>query len=210
MKLVHLMGCSLAALLLAAGSSDCLAQPHGYSAASGPPTYWPGNGHYYQVWQWNGPVGSVWTWQEAKVFAENLCHQGLQGYLATITSQAEADWIGGANELRFAGLLGAQAQTAGEYVWACGPAHELGTPVSFYGSYVGDEGYPSDCLPVSRLYFVDRIYHAEPDWVRRVETGFRCSPLSDARFLVEFSDSTLCPVPLDETTWGRIKSHYKP
>jgi len=47
------------------------------------PVQWTGNGHYYQYFS-----DELLTWQEAKVRAESL-----GGYLVTITSQEENDWI---------------------------------------------------------------------------------------------------------------------
>lgn len=48
------------------------------------PVLWSGNGHYYEYTD----VGGVLFWDDAKVFAE-----AKGGYLATVTSVEEDDWI---------------------------------------------------------------------------------------------------------------------
>lgn len=47
----------------------------------------PGNGHYYALMQ------AELSWQDAKSSAESLTYLGMHGYLATITSEAEEDFI---------------------------------------------------------------------------------------------------------------------
>lgn len=71
------------AVIVATGFSSCLsAAPVLWSSADG------GNDHYYElVLQSNLP------WQSAKTLAEASSYLGASGYLATITSQAENDFI---------------------------------------------------------------------------------------------------------------------
>ncbi len=52
------------------------------------PTCWSGNGHCYE-----NITDDLITWQDAKIAAENLTFKGVRGHLATITSQAEQDFI---------------------------------------------------------------------------------------------------------------------
>jgi hypothetical protein len=67
-------------------------------AAYAEPIYFAGTGHYYER------VETTTDWQTARDLAEGLTFMGMQGRLATITSQAENDflqanfaagWIGG-------------------------------------------------------------------------------------------------------------------
>ena len=51
-----------------------------------------GNGHWYQVVENTDPHG-VWTWNDANDFASSASHNGMQGHLATITSEAENDFV---------------------------------------------------------------------------------------------------------------------
>lgn len=58
------------------------------SAAFAAPVQWSGNGHYYER------VEEVnLTWNEAKAHAESRTHLGQSGYLVTITSPGEQDFI---------------------------------------------------------------------------------------------------------------------
>tara|TARA_Y100000815_G_scaffold275597_1_gene315087 strand:- start:11111 stop:13648 length:2538 start_codon:yes stop_codon:yes gene_type:complete len=98
------------------------AQPSGerqFSISVGDANYLPSTGHYYEYISAN----SI-RWDDAKTAAEIKTYFGLQGYLATLTSQAEADfsgeqaggvgWIGGTDEAQ-----------EGVWRWATGP--EAGT-----------------------------------------------------------------------------------
>ena len=64
------------------------------------------------------------TWQQAKTAAENRTFYGRQGYLATLTSQEEADFAG--KQASGAGWIGgSDEETEGEWKWVTGP--EAGT-----------------------------------------------------------------------------------
>lgn len=64
------------------------------------------------------------TWQQAKIAAENRTFYGRQGYLATLTSQEEADFAG--KQASGAGWIGgSDEETEGEWKWVTGP--EAGT-----------------------------------------------------------------------------------
>lgn len=90
-----------------------------FSLTLGEANYLPSTGHYYQYI----PSSGI-SWSAAFTAANNSNYYGLQGYLATILSQEEADlcgeqaastgWIGGSDE-----------ETEGVWKWMNGP--ELGT-----------------------------------------------------------------------------------
>ena len=85
--------------------------------------YFSGNGHYYEI------VNETKTWPEAKALAEASTKYGLTGYLATITSEAENDflenkigadaWIGGSDSSTY--TSNSHAVTEGTWEWVSGP-----------------------------------------------------------------------------------------
>ena len=97
--------------------------------------YFPGNGHMYEVVD----AGSGISWEDAKSAAEARTKNGAAGYLATVTSQSENDYI--APRLSGSGWFGASdSVTEGDWKWVTGP--EVGT--SFWaglgnGSTVNDQ-----------------------------------------------------------------------
>lgn len=81
------------------------------------------NGHYYEYVE----ATSI-TWTNARTAAASRTNLGLQGYLATLTSQPENDFI--ANKLQGQGWIGASddpsvGASEGQWRWVTGP--EAGT-----------------------------------------------------------------------------------
>lgn len=75
----------------------------------------PSTGHYYM---YVPDVGI--SWSQAKIAAENLQFFGIQGYLATITSEEEAQLSGAQSE--GTGWIGASdAEQEGSWKWVTGP-----------------------------------------------------------------------------------------
>lgn len=91
-----------------------------FSITVGEANFLPATGHYYE---YVADEGISWT--AAQVAASNRTYFGLQGYLATLTSQVEADFSG--SQAQGVGWIGASdAATEGEWLWVTGP--EAGTP----------------------------------------------------------------------------------
>lgn len=110
-----------------------------------------GVNHYYEVV--SGPL----SWTAAKLAAENRTFQGMTGYLATLTSQAENDfvrekliadaWMGASDDyLLINAATGTttyanQAAAEGHWYWVTGPekgsriSDGNGNPVTVNGSY---------------------------------------------------------------------------
>ena len=86
--------------------------------------YFSGNGHYYEVVQSNGI-----DWDDAKTAAEASTLYGLTGYLVTITSSAENDfvsskvnqnaWMGASDDSNY--TSNTHATTEGTWEWVSGP-----------------------------------------------------------------------------------------
>ncbi|WP_445748051.1 Ig-like domain-containing protein [Polaribacter sp.] len=81
--------------------------------------YLPETGHFYRFISAN-----LITWSNAKIAAENQIYYGRRGYLATLTSQIEADFAG--KQASGAGWIGgSDEETEGVWKWMTGP--EAGT-----------------------------------------------------------------------------------
>lgn len=77
----------------------------------------PDNGHYYELVKTEGVL-----WKRALALAESRRYKGMRGYLVTITSKAENDFLvrnfGGTGRA-WAG--GSDAASEGNWKWVCGP-----------------------------------------------------------------------------------------
>jgi gliding motility-associated-like protein len=90
-----------------------------FSLTTDDANYLPQTGHFYRFISANGI-----TWANAKVAAENQFYYGRRGYLATLTSQIEADFAG--KQASGAGWIGgSDEETEGVWKWMTGP--EAGT-----------------------------------------------------------------------------------
>jgi hypothetical protein len=78
--LIVVIGCGVSA-----SSSTVLAAPILWPVHAG------GNGHYYEFR--GGQSSQFVTWPQARLLAENSQFRGVQGHLATITSQAEWEFL---------------------------------------------------------------------------------------------------------------------
>ena len=79
----RLTTCLTIGFALACGASTCFGTPIQWTISSG------GNGHWYDV----KLVGDSVTWDNARIAASDQSFEGNIGYLVTITSQAENDFI---------------------------------------------------------------------------------------------------------------------
>ncbi|WP_168194060.1 Ig-like domain-containing protein [Pontibacter sp. SGAir0037] len=87
-----------------------------------------GNGHYFEYVMVRGI-----TWKQARVEAEKRTYKGLQGYLATMSSKDENDFVKA--KLRGEGWIGASdEEQEGVWKWMTGP--EAGTQFSRQGQAV--------------------------------------------------------------------------
>lgn len=90
-----------------------------FSLTIGDANYLPETDHFYQFISNRGI-----TWSNAKIAAETQFYYGRRGYLATLTSQIEADFAG--KQASGAGWIGgSDEETEGVWKWVTGP--EAGT-----------------------------------------------------------------------------------
>ncbi len=98
------------------------------------------NGHFYEY------VSTTGSWTTAKTSAASRTYLGLNGYLATITSQEENDfiklklsadaWVGASDDVTHinaatgATTYASQAAAEGKWYWVTGPVGEIGTQFS--------------------------------------------------------------------------------
>lgn len=137
--MVRMLGLLMAVSVLSWGSGVSAA-PIQWTFAEG------GNGHWYEEFDVD------LDWQAARIFAESKTHLGLQGYLVTITSGPERDFLiaqGLPNTSTSHGpraWLGAYQETAspkyaepeGGWTWITGEAWDF----TSWG-----QGEPSECCP---------------------------------------------------------------
>ncbi|WP_435923517.1 S-layer homology domain-containing protein [Paenibacillus sp. DYY-L-2] len=113
------------------------------------------NGHFYEFVN----TGTSITWHAAQKAAEARTYFGRQGYLVTITSASENDfvkskaqglgWIGGKDIARpektsngVTTAVGAHQKGTGDWRWVTGPEglEDGGKGLQFYSGYYGDGG----------------------------------------------------------------------
>ena len=115
------------------------------------------NGHYYEY------VPGSYTWAQAKSAAAQRTYFGLQGYLATITTQTENEfvrsklsadaWVGGSDDFNHIYNVGSttkkyssQSAAEGKWHWVTGPesgqqfSNGNGSPVTSSGMYANWNG----------------------------------------------------------------------
>ena len=79
----------------------------------------PDNGHFYQL------ITTAMDWATAQTNAASLTLNGLQGYLATVTSEAEWAFVHTINGEQLSWVGGSDAAVEGQWQWLTGP--EAGT-----------------------------------------------------------------------------------
>ncbi|MBR27142.1 MAG: hypothetical protein CML46_09410 [Rhodobacteraceae bacterium] len=106
-----LRGVALAGFALGAASTAASALPVQWSVGSG------GNGHWYEL------VSASHTWSSARNAALSSSHLGMTGYLATVTSAAEYDFLTtSVNPGQTTAFLGGSDEgVEGAWLWMDGP-----------------------------------------------------------------------------------------
>ena len=104
------------------------------NSASAVPTYWGGNGHYYEL------ITGNFTFGQALTQAASMSHLGETGHLVTITSAAEQTFLNGLTGSTLYYIGAADTGTEGDWKWVAGP--EAGE--SFWISGTTQPGYYSN------------------------------------------------------------------
>ncbi len=100
-------------------SANDVTEEKTFSLTVGDANYLPSTDHFYEFIADEGI-----TWLQAKAAAENRTYYDRKGYLATLTSQEEANFAG--KQAAGAGWIGgSDEETEGEWKWVTGP--EAGT-----------------------------------------------------------------------------------
>jgi hypothetical protein len=171
-----------------------------------------GNGHWYElVGDFANYPDDVWSWQDSKVLAEGRVHLGVNGHLATITSEAENQfildnffpvgdwwgptWIGLTDSEEYGGTESfdygwPDRQTKG-WVWV------TGEPVEY------TNWYPDDITPAN--------YRDEQDFVgigsqwndHSYWTSWLSGTAGHGRFIVEY-DAHVIPEPCTLIIWSLL------
>ncbi len=168
-----------------------------------------GTVHYYRRVGVTFTNGEWLTWDQAEAWAEASTFAGRPGYLATITSAAEMNWMNDQFWITGAGtLLGALGDpTNGEWRWVVGP--EAGLPVNFLavpGQTCAGGGARTRLVISSGAYwsktpnaglFVDYFWW----W------GGACQDASGPHMTVEYGGAL--PTHALNSSWGNLKSKYR-
>jgi len=182
----RLLAGALAAGLLSTLPSAASAQLVQWSTAGG------GNGHWYQYVSATSIFAPV-SFGTALAAAQSSTHLGLQGYLATVTSQAEQDFLNGAFSYLFGfgavstTWLGASdADVEGEWRWLGGP--EAGQLAS-YTNWLPGHPIGGDDFDLMALYIGAASTPATFGWASLRSTDGALG------YLIEYSGTSVPTVP---------------
>jgi len=156
------------------------------------PIEWPesegGNGHFYEA------EIAAWDWATNRVYAESLIWAGKHGYLATITSEEEhlfiLDRLGGFSGYWLGGYqTGSGPEPDGGWAWVTGETW----------SYTNwSDGEPND--DGAEGYLMTVWWNTSNQWN---DEGY--TPYEVHGIIIEYGSTS---VPLETSTWGRVKSIY--
>lgn len=179
------------------------------------PLQWAGNGHYYELVKKDGMTPALGvSWGAARDGAAAKSYLGLQGYLATLTSQGENDFVLTSFDdfTSFTGAWIAAIEPANDGTWTWGAGPESGevfshfaTPVT-YANWGGAE--PNNQQPTEDYGAIALFPHtgggiAEGEWF---DSQFVPNLLTDpiVGYIVEYSIPTCCPGNADKATPGSV------
>ncbi|WP_190811532.1 proprotein convertase P-domain-containing protein [Flagellimonas sp. S3867] len=182
--------------ILAVEYSSSAGSPTGtrqFSITPGTANFLPPTGHYYEFIANPGI-----TWTAARDAAALRTYFGLQGYLATLTSQAEADFSG--SQAQGVGWIGgSDATTEGVWNWVTGP--EAGT--NFWNGGVGgstpnfafwNSGEPNNAGNEDYAHITDPSVTTTPGSWNDLPNAGGGGPYAPQGYIVEYGGTTGDPV----------------
>lgn len=178
---------ALLSMLLSLASLGVLAAPVQWTTASG------GNGHYYDYIL--SSTGAGFTWDGSATDAATRSHLGMTGYMATVTSQAEQDFIFANVSAVTAWLGGSDRAEEGVWRWMAGP--EAGTVFYIVGAGVQPgfsywaPGEPNDCCSGED----DLQMSWDVDSGRWNDHGTPSFPTATWGYIIEYSGASAVPEP---------------
>ena len=150
------------------------------AAAHGTPVPWPvsagGNGHSYDF------VPGTRPWTQARTDAPRVTFNGVPGYLATITSPAESDFVRDHFAPVQAWIGGYQDRTAPDYVEPAGGWQWVTGEPWGHTDWASQFGFPDDVGNVQ-----DYLKYAGGPWWDDLENDARPGVTGVDGFLVEFN-----------------------
>mgnify|MGYP003342308399 FL=1 len=141
---------------------------------------WSGNGHYYEY------VQRAATWADAFSDANSRTYLGLQGYLATVTSNDENEFVSGTVAGNQQAWLGGSdaGNPVNNWTWRNGP--EAGQAFSFT-AWSGGE--PNNCCGGEDYVVTNWGFHTWND------IGAPAFPNHSVGYVVEYSNLSAVPEP---------------
>lgn len=164
------------------------------NAAQAAPVQWSANGHYYEL------VSGSYTWSDAVAGAASRTYKGMTGYLATITSASEQNFISSLNSIFQVNsptsiwVGGSDAAKEGTWKWVTGP--EAGQ-IFYIAGAASQPGYSNWWIgEPNGSTFENALLYAgwtnQADWLGRWNDGY---PLARTSYLVEYSAPAAVPEP---------------
>jgi hypothetical protein len=154
------LACVIVPILCAGpGTSNLRAGPIQWTAAEG------GNDHWYDLVMPDSPQFS-YTWSEARFAADNMKWLGLPGYLATVTSPEEAEFLRDNFSDQLVDLHGVGDHS--KYAWIGLFAQ---TPVAQFQWVTGEPLNFTDWAPAEPNFFGTPLWQCVHYWTRNFGSG---------------------------------------
>ena len=156
---------------------------------------WEVNGHYYEY------LDQLVTWEEAHIIAENRTVHGQPGYLVTLTSQGENDFV-------YNTILGGDAPAPYGVPWIGGYQNSDHSDPALNWHWVTEEEFdwvnwtPGEPNDYSHLY-AEMYLQFTPGGGGKWNDHHSLNPKP---MIIEYSSDV---VATEATSWGAVKSLYR-